>query len=99
MTDRVPPQSNNDLAETVAAADENSSAAASKTRPESARTASKKVQQLGDFRVLRKLGQGGMGAVFLAHQVSLDRRCALKVMAPEIAKNKDFVKRFIRKPG
>lgn len=96
MTDRVPPQSDNDLAETVAAADENSSAAASKTRPESARTASKKVQQLGDFRVLRKLGQGGMGAVFLAHQVSLDRRCALKVMAPEIAKNKDFVKRFIR---
>ncbi len=56
----------------------------------------KKVQQLGDFRILKKLGQGGMGAVYLAHQVSLDRKCALKVMSPAIAENKTFVERFIR---
>ncbi len=56
----------------------------------------KKVQQLGDFRLLKKLGQGGMGAVYLAHQLSLDRKCALKVMSPTIAENKNFVERFIR---
>ncbi len=56
----------------------------------------KKVQQLGDFRLLKKLGQGGMGAVYLAHQISLDRKCALKVMSPAIAENKNFVERFIR---
>ncbi len=56
----------------------------------------KKAQQLGDFRLLKKLGQGGMGAVYLAHQISLDRKCALKVMAPAIAENKIFVERFIR---
>ncbi|MCA8983030.1 MAG: serine/threonine-protein kinase [Planctomycetaceae bacterium] len=56
----------------------------------------KKSQQLGDFKIVKKLGQGGMGAVYLAHQVSLDRPCALKVMSPEIAKKQDFVQRFIR---
>lgn len=58
--------------------------------------AGKKVQQLGDFKIIKKLGQGGMGAVYLAHQVSLDRPCALKVMSPEIAQKQDFVQRFIR---
>lgn len=56
----------------------------------------KKVQQLGDFRLLKKIGQGGMGSVYLAHQISLDRKCALKVMSPSIASNKEFVARFIR---
>ena len=51
---------------------------------------------LGDFRVERKLGQGGMGAVYLAHQVSLDRPCALKVMARELASKPGFVERFVR---
>ncbi|MBL4883959.1 MAG: serine/threonine protein kinase [Planctomycetaceae bacterium] len=55
-----------------------------------------KVQQLGDFRLVKKIGQGGMGSVYLAHQISLDRKCALKVMSPKIASNKDFVARFIR---
>ncbi len=35
-----------------------------------------------DFKLLKKLGQGGMGDVFLAHQASLDRRLALKLMRP-----------------
>jgi len=91
MADRVSAQPDSALEETVAATDGAQSAAEKKARP-----ATKKVQQLGDFRVIRKLGQGGMGAVYLAHQMSLDRRCALKVMSPEIAKNKGFVKRFIR---
>lgn len=56
----------------------------------------KKATQLGDFRLIKKLGQGGMGEVFLAHQVSLDRQVALKVMNKQFSKQENFVKRFKR---
>lgn len=61
-----------------------------------AATAEKKVTQLGDFRLIKKLGQGGMGEVYLAHQVSLDRQVALKVMNKQFSKQENFVKRFKR---
>ena len=40
-------------------------------------------ERLGDFRVIRRLGAGGMGVVHLAEQVSLGRLVALKVVRPE----------------
>lgn len=51
-------------------------------------------QTLGDFRVLRRLGQGGMGQVYLAEQVSLKRHVALKLLKPELASNEVSLKRF-----
>ena len=37
-------------------------------------------RQLGDFRILRQIGRGGMGIVYEAEQVSMDRKVALKVL-------------------
>jgi eukaryotic-like serine/threonine-protein kinase len=51
---------------------------------------------MGDFRLTKKLGQGGMGAVYLGHQVSLDRPVALKVLSKELASKTAFVERFKR---
>src|SRR3954471_23063893 len=40
--------------------------------------------RINDFKILKTLGTGGMGIVFLARQVSLNRRVALKVLGPMI---------------
>ncbi|QDT38844.1 serine/threonine-protein kinase [Stratiformator vulcanicus] len=58
--------------------------------------APKKVTKLGDFQLVKKLGQGGMGTVYLAKQVSLDRKVAIKTLSKELAKRTDFVGRFLR---
>src|SRR2546430_1070869 len=51
---------------------------------------------LGDYRLVKKLGQGGMGTVYKAHQISLDREVAVKVMSKELAGKPGFVDRFRR---
>jgi serine/threonine protein kinase len=51
---------------------------------------------LGDFRVDRLIGRGGMAAVYRGTQVSLDRPVAVKVLASQLAKRSDFVERFHR---
>ncbi len=51
---------------------------------------------IAGFQIIDKLGQGGMGAVYRATQLSIGRQVALKIMAPEVAKNKIFVERFLR---
>jgi DNA-binding beta-propeller fold protein YncE len=51
---------------------------------------------LGDFRVEHALGRGGMGIVYRATQVSLERPVALKVIAPELAGRDGFRERFVR---
>jgi serine/threonine-protein kinase len=55
-----------------------------------------KISSLGGFRLLKKLGEGGMGAVYKAQDVSLDRVVAVKVLAKHLAANKSFVDRFKR---
>lgn len=49
---------------------------------------------IGDFRVERLLGHGGMGEVYLARQISLDRPVALKVLRPELLSNPTYLARF-----
>jgi serine/threonine protein kinase len=53
--------------------------------------------RLGPYRVLKLLGMGGMGMVFLAEDASLGRPVALKVMRPEFIRNKEKDEsRFLR---
>jgi serine/threonine protein kinase len=54
------------------------------------------IGRLGSFRVLRVLGEGGMGLVLEAEDVALQRRIALKVMRPEIAARSEGRQRFLR---
>jgi serine/threonine protein kinase len=52
--------------------------------------------RLANYRVLNVHGRGGMGVVFLAEDLRLHRRVALKVMLPAFAKRPDFRARFLR---
>src|SRR5688572_20078172 len=49
---------------------------------------------LGDFHLIRKLGQGGMGQVYLARQTSLKRQVAVKILKSELAANETSLRRF-----
>src|SRR5213594_3223095 len=54
-------------------------------------------QTLDDkYRLERLLGQGGMGAVYLATHLGTDRYVALKLIAPQFMRNPEFVERFKR---
>src|SRR5689334_25055290 len=63
---------------------------------------------LDKYRILSKLGEGGMGVVYVGRHESLGHRVVVKVLRPEMSRNRDMVRRFfneaqaataIRNPG
>ena len=70
--------------------------------PEVAKTESlepkprRRIRRLGDYELLKKLGQGGMGTVFQARHTKLKRIVALKVLAKERLASEEAVARFER---
>lgn len=53
-------------------------------------------KEIGGCRIIERIARGGMGTVYRAEQVHLGRTVALKVLAPELAEDVTFVKRFVQ---
>jgi eukaryotic-like serine/threonine-protein kinase len=51
-------------------------------------------EQVANFRILEKLGEGGMGVVYKGLDVHLERMVAIKMLSPELARNPELVDRF-----
>src|SRR5262249_26012771 len=51
-------------------------------------------QTVGNYLVTQKLGEGGMGAVYLAEHPSIGKKVALKVLHPELSNNEEGARRF-----
>src|SRR3954462_341281 len=51
-------------------------------------------QTIGNYLVIQKLGEGGMGAVYLAEHPQIGKKVALKVLHPEFSANEDVTRRF-----
>ncbi len=52
--------------------------------------------QLGEYQLVRKIAEGGMGEVYEAVQLKLDRRVAVKLLSEQLAREEEFLARFER---
>ncbi len=53
-------------------------------------------EKLGNFKIVKKLGEGGMGVVFEGFDILLERKVAIKVIHPQYLRDESFLKRFMR---
>src|SRR6266536_1483936 len=52
--------------------------------------------KLGRYEIRSKIGEGGMGEVYLAQDTKLDRKVALKILPAEVAAHPDRMRRFVQ---
>jgi len=52
-------------------------------------------QTIGNYMLTAKLGEGGMGVVYLAEHPVIGRRVAMKAIHPELSRNPEVVSRFV----
>jgi serine/threonine protein kinase len=53
-------------------------------------------ETVSHYKIMEKLGSGGMGEVFLAEDTKLDRRVALKFLPSQLVSDREFKTRFTR---
>ncbi len=51
---------------------------------------------LGEYEIVQEIGQGGMATVYMAHEIALDRKVAIKVMSPQYVHGAEMIARFKR---
>ena len=51
---------------------------------------------LGEYEIVQEIGQGGMATVYMAHEIALDRKVAVKVMSPQFVHGAEMIARFKR---
>jgi serine/threonine protein kinase len=54
---------------------------------------------LGNFRIVRKLGEGGMGVVYEAENLKINSRVAVKLLHAHFAEDEEYAQRFLTKHG
>jgi len=94
MSDTPVQQKNPDLTRSFHTRDE--SAESTKVPKDAPSSGEALPERIGDYRIIGLLGQGGMGAVYRAEDIKLQREVALKVMRPDIAANPVSKDRFLR---